>query len=243
MANKNYFDLCNEILVELFYEKVDTFDELADLTEGIKVKQDLNSALTMICNSENQPWRFREVTTDISLVPGVQQYENVNGYIDYIKYVDVPIVLEYIPDHEYLPISTGMPLNYWMDNECVKLYPIPDDSQLGRILKVKLYTNNFAKNKCGVYKPLMEKEDDEPIIPPHHRDILKWKVCADWRANFNDAKAAFYEKRFRKAYTNMVSDQLLTKDFPAGFEIMSIGNPANRSIMNAFYNPRVRRIV
>lgn len=243
MANKNYFDLCNEILIELFYEKVDEFDQLADLTEGIKVKQDLNSALAMICNSENQPWKFREVTTDISLVEGVQEYEGVNGYIDYLKYVDVPIVLEYIADHEYLPVSFGMPLNYWMDNECVKVYPIPDSSQTGRILKCKLYTNNFAKNKCGVYKPLMEYETDEPIIPPHHRDILKWKVCADWRANFNDAKAAFYEKRFRKAYTNLVSDQILTKDFPAGFEIMGIGNPANRSIMNAFYNPRVRRIV
>ena len=55
MTGKNYFDLCNEVLTELFYEKTSTFEELSELTEGIKVKQDLNSALALICNSENSP--------------------------------------------------------------------------------------------------------------------------------------------------------------------------------------------
>lgn len=240
---KTYLDLCNEVLTELFYETVNNFDELAQLTEGIKVKQELNSALNMVCNSEHRPWRFRQIEYDLSLVDGVHKYEAPNGYIKYMRYRDTPIVLSYMPNHEYLPMNTfGMPLNYWMENDGIKLYPIPDKSQTGRLIKVELYTNCFAKNKYGVYKCEMEEADDEPIIPNHHRDILKWKVCADWRASLNDAKAAFYNQRYRKAYTNLISDQKLTNDYPNGFNIMPYTNPADRAVMNAFYNPRTRRI-
>lgn len=243
MAGKTYFDLCNEVLTELFYEKASTFEELSELTEGIKVKQDLNSALALICNSENSPWAFRECEYFLSLVPDVYEYEAPNGFIDYLKYRDVSIVLNYEEEHKYLAPAKGMPTSYWMDEGIIKLYPMPDESQLGRLIKVKFYTNDFAKNACGVYKPLMELECDEPIIPAHHRDILKWKVCADWRGSLNDAKAAFYEKRFRKAYTNLVCDQRLTLDNRAGFNIMPPANSANSAILRAFYNPRTNKLI
>ena len=245
MKEKTYLDLCNEVLVELFYERVDNFDDLDSITEGIKVKQDLNSALNMICNMENAPFKFRKCEFDLSLVEGVKNYEMPNGYIDYLRYRDTPIVLEYCEDHEYLPFTSGMPVQYWLDNgREISLYPVPDSSQNGRLIKVEFYTNDFARDKCGVYKPEMEFADDVPIIPNHHRDILKWKVCADWRGSLNDAKAAFYERRFKQAYTSLVSDQKLTEDYPNGFEIM--GNPYSNyqnSIMRAFYLPStVKRI-
>ena len=239
MANKTYFDLCNEVLTELFYERVDTFEELDDITEGIKVKQDLNSALNMICNSENAPFKFRKCEFDLSLVEGVGKYEMPNGYIDYMRYRDTPIVLVYEEEHEYLPITYGMPLQYWIDNgKDISLYPVPDSTQTGRLIKVEFYTNDFARNKCGVLKPEMELADDEPIIPNHHRDILKWKVCSDWRGSLNDAKALFYERRYKKAYTNLIADQKLTRDYPAGFNIMgnNLKNYQN-SIIRAFYLP------
>lgn len=238
MAEKTYFDLCNEVLVELFYEKVDNFDELDNLTEGIKVKQDLNSALNALCNSNNEAWRFRNVEFDLSLVEGIGKYEMPNGYINYMRYRDTPIVLTYCEDHEYLPVTYGMPVQYWIDNDKIKLYPVPDTTQTGRLIKVDFWTNDFAKDKCGVYKPEMEYADDVPIIPNHHRDILKWKVCADWRGSLNDAKAAFYEKRYRRAYTNLITDQRLSKDAPTGFNIM--GNPYTKyqnSLLRAFYLP------
>lgn len=245
MANKTYLDLCNEVLVELFYERVEDFDELDTITEGIKVKQDLNSALSMICNSENRPWKFRKCEFDLSLVEGIKNYEMPNGYIDYMRYRDVPIVLSYCENHEYLPLATGMPLQYWIDNgKEISMYPVPDATQTGRLIKVEFYTNDFAQDKCGVYKPLMVEADDEPIIPNHHRDILKWKVCADWRGSLNDAKAAFYEKRYRRAFTNLISDQKLSNDYPAGFNIMpTTGSSVDAAIKNAYFNPRVRRIL
>lgn len=238
MKEKTYFDLCNEVLVELFYEKVSDFDELDSLTEGIKVKQDLNSALNTICNSNNSAWKFRDVDCDLALVSGVKEYEMPNGYIDYLRYRDTPIVLVYCEDHEYLPLTFGMPIQYWIDNDKFKLYPVPDSTQNGRLIKVDFWTNDFAKDKCGVYKPEMEYADDTPIIPNHHRDILKWKVCSEWRGSLNDAKAAFYERKYKRAFTNLIADQRLSKDAPMGFDIM--GNPYKSyqdSIMRAFYLP------
>ena len=239
MSEKTYFTLCNEILTELFYEKVEDFDELDNLTEGIKVKQDLNSALNIICNLDNRAYKFRKCDFDLSLVEGIKNYEMPNGYIDYMRYRDTPIVLTYCEDHQYLPLTYGMPVQYWVDNgKDISLYPIPDASQNGRIIKVEFYTNDFARDECGILKPEMECKNDVPIIPNHHRDILKWKVCADWRGSVNDAKAVFYERRFKQAYTNLIYDQKLTNDYPNGFEIM--GNPYSNyqnSILKAFELP------
>lgn len=244
MSGKTYGDLCNEVLVELFYELPSSFEELTQLTEGIKVKQDLNSALTTICNNQNQAWKFREVSIDLSMVPNVQNYSYPDGYIKYLKYRDVPIVLTYMEEYKYLPRdSFGMALNYWFEKGDINFFPIPDQSQLGRLIECVMYTNNFAYDACGVLQPLMVNECDTPIIPAHHRDILKWKVCADWRGSLNDAKAAYYEKKYKNAYASLMSDQKLTGDYPAGFNIMPITNTAQNAILDAFYNPRVRRIV
>ena len=37
--NRNFFELCNEILDELYYEEVETFDELQEIQEGRRVKR------------------------------------------------------------------------------------------------------------------------------------------------------------------------------------------------------------
>lgn len=240
---KNYFELCNDILTELFYEKIATFEELDTLPEGIKVKQDLNNALSFICNNEERAWKFREVSRFLQLVAKQGAYPLENGFIKYLRYTDMPLVLSYIEGHEYLAYAEGMPLNYWMDDGEINLYPVPSEDQNGRLIKVSLLTYDYAKDKCSVAKPLMEYETDEPIIPAHHRDILKWRVCSDWRGSVNDAKAAFYERKYKKAYAALCNDQRLTSGYPAGFDIMPSNNTAQNAIMNAFYNPRTRRII
>ena len=241
--SKTYFELCNDVLTELFYEEVETFDELADLTEGKKVKKDLNSALSEICNAEREAWKFRDVDFPLSLVEGIAEYDLPEGYIDYLRYYDCPIVLTYSEEHKYLPVAFGMPLQYWISDNKLKFYPIPDKEQNGRLIKVDMLTNCFAKDSCGIPKPLMELEDDTTIIPDHHIDILKWKVCADWRGSLNDAKANFYMKKYLKAYANLASDQKMSGDYPAGFNIMPNRYTVEDSVLRAFRNPRVRRIV
>ena len=228
--NKNFFDLCNDILDELYYERVDSFEELDNLTEGRRVKKELNRALVMICNNENSNWQFREVDSPIITVAGQSEYERPDGFIRYIKRDDENIVLTYVEEHKYYPDdTTGDPVQYWMDNERIRFFPIPDrDIQLN----VHLYTNDCAMDCNGVTKPEMEYACDVPIIPNKHRNILIYRVCADWRANDGDAKSQYYDRKYREAYRAMKMDCIQTEDYPSGLDIMH-NSP---SITQALYN-------
>lgn len=228
--NKNFFDLCNEILDELYYEQVDKFEELDNLTEGRRVKKELNRALYTICNNENTNWQFREVDEPIITIAGQSEYIRPNGFIRYIKRDDENIVLTLVDEHKYYPDNTtGDPIQYWMDAEKIRFFPIPsrDDVQLN----VHLYTNNFAKDKNGVGKPEMECCCDTPIIPNQYRNILVYRVCADWRANDGDPKSQYYERKYREAYRAMRENCIQTEDFPSGLHITG-GTP---SIVKSLY--------
>lgn len=229
--NRNFMELCNDILDELYYEQVDSFNELDDLTEGRRVKKELNRALVMICNNENSNWQFREVDTPIITVAGQSEYERPNGFIRWIKRDDENIVLTYVDEHKYYPDNTtGDPVQYWMDNERIRFFPIP--SRDGVQLNVHLYTNDCAKDCNGVLKPEMECECDVPIIPNKHRNVLIYRVCADWRANDGDAKSQYYDRKYREAYRAMKMDCVQTEDYPSGLDIMG----TTPSIVQSLYN-------
>ena len=241
---RNYLDLCNEVLSELVYEEVATFEELDDITEGKKVKRELNKALRQICNNEQRPWKFRQKTIQIPIVGGINEYELPNGYIRYIRYNDTPIKLNYIVNHDTLPKDTsGMVLNYWYSDGKLELYPTPDDTQTGRILEAHILTYDYAVDCCGLLKPIMDSECDEPIIPEHHRDVLVYKVCANWRGNVTDARAQYFQAQYKTAYKNLLSDQRISEDYPNMLDVMGPRNTAQDSIMQAFYNPYTRRII
>lgn len=231
--NKNFFDLCNDILDELYYEQVDSFDELDELTEGRRVKKELNRALVMICNNENSNWQFRETDEPIILVPNQAHYKKPNGFIRYIKSADENLVLNFVDESKYMPdYTTGTPVCYWMDNDKIRFFPIPSEADEDKELEVHLYTNNYAKDCNGIGKLEMECECDVPIIPPKHRNILVYRVCADWRANDGDAKSQYYDRKYREAYRAMKMDCVQTEDYPSGLDIMG-GIP---SISQTLYN-------
>lgn len=235
---KTYFDLCNEVLSELVYEEVETFEELDDITEGKKVKRMLNDALLEVCNNEQRPWKFRQRVLKVPLVGDIGEYDLPNGYIRYIRYPNTPIKLNYIVNYDILMENvTGMPLSYYVNNDKLNLYPVPDDSQTGKILEIHLLTYDYAIDCCGVLKPEMDSECDEPIIPNHHRDILKWKVCADWRGNVTDARAQYFQSKYKIAYTNLLSDQRLSEDYPNRLDIMGTNNSMASILRNTFFNP------
>lgn len=229
--DKNFFDLCNEVLDELYYEQVDTFEELDDTTEGRKVKKLLNRALITVCNNENSNWQFRETNSAIILVEGQSEYERPNGFIRYIKRNDENLVLTYVEEHkDYPDDTTGDPVQYWMDNERIRFFPIP--SETGKQLNVHLYTNDYAKDCNGILKQEMECECDTPIIPNKHRNILVYRVCADWRANDADAKSQYYDRKYREAYRAMKMDCVQSEDYPSGLDITH----SNPSIVKSLYN-------
>ena len=236
--NKNFFELCNDVLDELYYEQVESFDELDELTEGRKVKKMLNRALVTICNNENENWQFKEVDEPIILVAGQEHYNRPNGYIRWIKRHNENYVLNYIEDSKWVPEeSTGTPVSYWMDGERIRLFPIPDKTAENMQLDVHLLTNNYATDCMGVGKLEMECECDVPIIPNKHRQILIWRVCADWRANDADAKSQYYDRKYREAYRAMKVDCLQTEDYPSGLNIDDTPISYKDIMLDIFKNP------
>lgn len=217
--DRNYFELCNDILGELYYDEVETFDELDDIPEGKRTKRLINQALSTICNNEQIPWKFRVRNDAIQLVENIREYDRPNGYIQFLKYPHKNLVLSYLENHQIYPTYTrGTPIYYWMEDGKILFYPVP--KKTGDIIHIQYLTYDFAYDSCKVGKPKMENEEDTPIIPNNHRDILVWKVCTDWRANAGDAKSAYYNNKYKEAYRAMLEDQTLTEDYPRGLHII-----------------------
>lgn len=236
--DRNYFELCNEILGELYFEEADTFEELNDTEEGRRVKRLLNRALKFICNNEEGAWSFREAKQVLVPVKDVKYYLKPNGFIQYIKYPKSNLVLTYLDEHKYaVSNTTGLPVSYWMYNNQIRLYPIPDKTYNDNELEMHFLTSDYAKDCCGFYKPIMECETDTPIIPNQHRDILIYKVCMDWRANASDAQSAFFKEQYKTAYRALLNDCRQTDDLENGLHIMTGGTSFTEQMLNIFYNP------
>ena len=233
--SKTYFDLCNDVLEELYYERAESFDELATTAEGRRAKKMLNQALSYICNNENEAWSFRNKSTQLILVPGMIAYDRPNGFIEYMKYANQDIVLSYMENHKYLPHSCdGLPTSYYISNDKINLFPHPSEAEDNEIINIEYYTDDFAEDCCGMGKPLMKDECDIPIIPQRHIDILVWKVCADWRANDSDPVFQHYQSKFKKAYKALKMDCARTMDKPQGFQIEGCYPNISSAIYNAW---------
>lgn len=236
--DRNYFELCNEILGELYFEEVEYFEELDEIEEGRRVKRLLNRALKYICNNEEGAWSFRELEQALIPTKDVKHYDKPNGFIEYIKYPKNNIVLTYIDDHKYTVSNTkGMPISYWMHNNKIRLYPTPDHTYNDNELSIHFLTNDYAKDCCGFYKPQMVYETDTPIIPNHHRDILVYKVCADWRTNAGDAQSVFFKEQYKNAYRALLSDCRQTEDLNNGLHISGQDYSYTEQMLDAFNNP------
>lgn len=238
IEDRNYFELCNEILSELYYEEVETFDELDDISEGKRVKKELNRALTEICNREQGAWQFRERDTILIPTENVSEYDKPRGYLRYLKYPKSNLVLNYLEDHRYVPsYTTGMPVSYWMDGEKIRLFPVPDHTYNENEIHVHTYTYDYATDCCGFGKPVMTYETDTPIIPNQHRDVLIYKVCADWRANLGDPKTQFYREQYLTAYRSMLMDCRQTEDYPNGLHIDGYNPTFAEQLLDIMNNP------
>lgn len=235
MSGKNYLDLCNDVLEELYYEKAETFAELDEMAEGRRVKRMLNQALTYICNNENEAWSFRNKETDIVLVPFMKTYDRPNGFIEYMKYPDENLVLSYYDNHKFLPENTyGLPTGYYICDDKINFFPIPSEAEDDKLIHVQYYTDNFAEDCSGLGKPVMKYEKDEPIIPARHRDVLVYKVCADWRGNDRDGHYEHYEAKFKRAYRALLKDCARTLDKPQGLHILSNDPTITQSLYTAW---------
>lgn len=236
---RNYFQLCNDILQEMYYEQALTFADLEDTMEGRRVKNKLNQILTQLVMNEKDIWTFREKTKSIYLIGDQQEYDLPNGFIEHIVPVAYPAPLIYTPDWKYLPMNShGRPIRYWIWNNKIVMFPIPNASNEGLEMKMRYLTNDCAVDDNGCLKEKLELETDEPIIPNQYRDILIYGVCKDLRASSNDAKSDFFAKRYKELYKQMLSSCNRSDDYPNGLDMMGREPSILRSYLDVFYNPR-----
>ena len=236
--SKTYFDLVNNCLREMFYEEVDTWED-TDTTEGKKIKQLLNQALETICLGEDIPWKFRERKRYLVLVPGVKEYPMVPGYIHSMRYNDTTVQLYYDERFVNLPHDCkGMPILYYIYGGNINLYPTPSDQEANREILVRFLTNYCATDCCGVLKHRMENPDDEPIIPDEFRDILVYKVCADFRRSRTDSASVYYLDKYKWAYKSLLYAQKMSYDYPQGFDIDPCPKSIQDVIIDTWRNPR-----
>lgn len=239
---RNYLDLCNEVLDSMVYTPAKTFEDLAQTTEGRIVKKLINRTLRTICGGEQSIWKFREKKKDIYMVGGIKEYELPNGFILFIRPNDKTnrIPLQLNQDWNYLPLTaTGTPVQYWIYKNKINVFPTPTENMTGDKYTIHYLTNDFATDEDGCPKPILEAGTDEPIIPEIYRDILVYGATKDFRANANDAKSAFYERKYKEMYHNMLYSEVLTEDYVKGAS-MGIYPMSNlQAKLNAFYNPYV----
>lgn len=236
---RNYFDLCNAIMMEMYYSKANTFAELATTTEGQRIKQKLNQILTEIVVNDQDVFTFRERSTDLYCIGGVKEYPMVNGFIECIFPEKYPAPLIYHSDWKYLPLtSQGRPIFYWIYNDYINLYPVPTEANDGFKFIIKYLTNNTTIDASGCEKENLELETDEPIIPERHRDVLIYGVCKDLRANSVDPKSDFFNKRYQQVYRSMLSSCRRTDDLPNGFTILPKAPNLQQTVDYIFHNPR-----
>ena len=236
---RNFLQLCNEVLDIMFYTPAATFDGL-ETTEGRLVKNKMNKVLREVCDGEQSIWKFREKVKRFFLQEGIQTYKRPDGYILYIRPDDQsnrgPLI--YNNNYQWLPTtSEGTPIQYWIYDDKINLYPIPSQDDDGRQYKIEYLTDKFAVDKRGNEKDVMEVETDEPIIPEKYRDVLVYGTAMNFRAARGDAKSAFYEKQFNKVYNNMLYSQRLSEDYIKGTKVGEKPISSAEAYLYNFYNP------
>lgn len=242
---RNFFELCNEVLNIMVYTPAEKFEDLDTTTEGRMVKQLINRTLRTICAGEQEIWKFREKTKNFYLVGGQKSYDMPDGYILFIRPDDQTnrIPLQLNQDWNYLPMTaTGTPVQYWIYKNKINVFPTPTNDEEGNKYTIHYLTNNFATNQYNCEIPTLKDEKDEPIIPEIYRDILVYGAAKDFRANAADAKAAFYDKKYKEIYRNMLYSEVLTEDYIKGASIYMYPMSNLQAFLNDFYNPYVQGV-
>ena len=238
--SRNFLDLCNEVINLMSYLPA---HEMSDLNnpEGRLIKQQMNEVLRELCCGEKGTWKFRERDKTFFTYKDIPEYTLPEGYILFIRPDDntnrPPLI--YNQQWKYLPLTTsGQPIYYWIYKGKIRLFPIPGDEQDGDSYTISYLTDNFAVDKDGCEKEVMENADDEPIIPEMYRSLLVYGVVGDFRASSNDAKSDFYRRKYNALYNKMLSNQRLTDDYFKGGKVLGFHNTSTLvDKISAFRNP------
>ena len=153
----NYLELINKCLVELNYKQVNAFTELIK-NDHKKIKNILNLINTEVCRSDK--WDFLLKKTKIELPKNKGEIENtING-----KFMLVMIDGEEYRYYENFKkfFTESRPDKTYSSFNNKLLFPIFKKDKETEIIYL---TANSAKDRDGNEKLILEKEDDQSLIP------------------------------------------------------------------------------
>jgi len=196
----NFLEMQQDVLARL--------DEKENTELQASVKTWLNQAYQDVCNRYN--WPFLEAQFTLSTVDGTESYgltgTNVKKIYDVIytdsggdKHRLQPMTLDvfkklYTGETQ---TSSGTPDYYYIWNDNIYLYPIPDYSGTDNLL-INYYT----------YPNYMTNDTDEPLIPLPYHEVLVLGACVRAR-QYNDEstpEAELIRREYEEKILHMIND-------------------------------------
>ena len=156
---RDYLTLCNEVINLMSYLPAKTMEDL-DTPEGRLIKQKMNEVLRELCCGEHDTWKFRERVAHLYASEGVQDYKRPDGHILFIRPSDDtnrPRLIYTMDEGRYLPLtSNGTPVYYWIYEDKIRLYPIPNKKKKKKEYAVKYLTNKYTYDNKSCLKKIMQ---------------------------------------------------------------------------------------
>lgn len=202
----NLLDIYNEVAGQawsMFDGEIESQDEFES-----SLKSSIQKALSDIWCSYPFPFTLREA--EIKTVAGQKAYDNVNGNIikkkvdgDKIYMVRLKggTYLEIVEDYGVLDDKTGTPSHFYIKNDRICLYPIPDDEYT---VEIDYQTLQMGKNKKD--EPIFELSEDTDIvdIPEKYEKVFKNALITLSMvygiADETDENYSSYKRQYQRAY-------------------------------------------
>jgi len=168
----------------------------------------INKAILEIYTSYDFP--FRERTHLILTMPGIDSYELPQGLIKkdkkgnhLVKYNSTN--LDYIEYTCNLLPKTGIPNAFYIKNNNIVFYPVPEEKGLVTID----YTSMFiGENANGEEIYSLKNESDKLLVPEYLEELMKeaiiTKAMLNTIASESDENFSAYRKQANKAYKQLI---------------------------------------
>lgn len=171
------------------------------------LKSSINKALSEIWCS--YPFPFRIKTHIITTREGLNEYATPNGNIlkKTVSNKQVYSVrignsyLEYLDNYETLEEKSGKPTGFFVSNENIYLYPIPDESY---VVTIEYLTLAIGEDDFGTAIFSLKNNDDAINIPEKYENIFKNALITKSMlyaiASETDENYSGYKEQYERAY-------------------------------------------
>lgn len=205
-----FLDIYNDVAGQA-WSMYDGDAESVDEMESA-LKSSINKALSEIWCS--YPFPFRIKTYNFATRDGLNDYATPNGNI-LKKTVSGKQVysirigtnyLEYLSEYETLETKVGKPTGFYVSNENIHLYPIPDNTYN---VTVEYLTLAIGEDDFGTSVYSLVNDEDTIDIPEKYENIFKNALITKSMlyaiASETDENYSGYKEQYEKAYKILIN--------------------------------------